>query len=99
MLKTIGVITTGGDAPGMNATIRAVTRIAHSKNLQVIGFERGWEGLLTNTFRHLMPRSVGGIIQSGGTILHTSRCPEFKTSEGIEKAAETLALNNVDGLV
>jgi len=98
-LKTIGVITTGGDAPGMNATIRAVTRIAHSKNLQVIGFERGWEGLLTNTFRHLAPRSVGGIIQLGGTMLHTSRCPEFKVSESVEKAAETLALNQVDGLV
>ncbi len=98
-MKTIGVITTGGDAPGMNATIRAVTRIAHSKNLQVIGFERGWEGLLTNTFRHLAPRSVGGIIQLGGTMLHTSRCPEFKVSESVEKAAETLALNQVDGLV
>jgi 6-phosphofructokinase 1 len=99
LLKTIGVITTGGDAPGMNATIRAVTRIAHSKNLEVLGFERGWEGLLTNTFKHLTPRTVGGIIQLGGTMLHTSRCPEFKTSEGVAKAAETLALNNVDGLV
>jgi len=98
-LKTIGVITTGGDAPGMNATIRAVTRIAHLKNLQVLGFERGWEGLLTNTFKHLTPRSVGGIIQLGGTVLHTLRCPEFRTSKGIEKAAETLALNCVDGLV
>jgi len=99
LLKTIGVITTGGDAPGMNATIRAVTRIAHSNNLQVIGFERGWEGLLTNTFKHLAPRAVGGIIQLGGTMLHTSRCPEFKSIEGLEKAAETLSLNQVDGLV
>jgi 6-phosphofructokinase 1 len=99
LLKTIGVITTGGDAPGMNAAIRAVTRIAHSKNLQVVGFERGWEGLLTNTTKHLTPRSVGGIIQLGGTMLHTSRCPEFKTAAGVEKAAETLALNEVDGLV
>ena len=98
-MKTIGVITTGGDAPGMNAVIRAVTRIAHLKNLQVLGFERGWEGLLTNTFKHLTPRSVGGIIQLGGTMLHTLRCPEFRTSKGIEKAAETLALNCVDGLV
>ena len=99
MVKTIGVITTGGDAPGMNATIRAVTRIAHSKNLRVIGFERGWEGLLTNTFTQLTPRAVGGIIQLGGTMLHTSRCPEFKSSEGLSKASENLALNNVDGLV
>jgi len=98
-LKTVGVVTPGGDAPGMNAAIRAVTRIAYSKNLQVLGFERGWEGLLTNTFTHLTPRSVGGIIQLGGTMLHTLRCPEFKTSKGVEKAAETLALNRVDGLV
>src|SRR3972149_9462658 len=83
----------------MNAAIRAVTRIAHSKNLQVLGFERGWEGLLTNTFTHLTPRSLGGIIQLGGTMLHTLRCPEFKTSKGVEKAAEALALNRVDGLV
>ena len=98
-MKTIGVITTGGDAPGMNATIRAVTRIAHTNNLHVIGFERGWEGLLTNTFKHLTPRSVGGIIQLGGTMLHTSRCPEFKKPESIKKAAERLAANHVDGLV
>jgi 6-phosphofructokinase 1 len=99
LLKNIGVITTGGDAPGMNATIRAVTRIAHSKNLRVLGFERGWEGLLTNTFKQLTPRAVGGIIHVGGTMLYTSRCPNFKTPEGIEKAAETLAQNRVDGLV
>ena len=98
-MKTIGVVTTGGDAPGMNAAIRAVTRIASSKNLQVIGFERGWEGLLTNTYKKLTPRSVGGIIQLGGTMLHTIRCPEFKKEECIEKAAQNLALDNVDGLV
>ena len=98
-MKTIGVVTSGGDAPGMNAAIRAVVRIAYSKNFQVLGFERGWEGLLTNTFRLLAPRSVGGILQLGGTILRTSRCPEFRRKEGIRKAAETLALNNVDGLV
>jgi 6-phosphofructokinase 1 len=98
-MKTIGVITPGGDAPGMNAAIRAVTRIAHAKNLEVLGFERGWEGLLTNSYKHLTPRSVGGIIQLGGTILHTLRCSEFKTEAGIEKAAETLAANCVDGLV
>jgi 6-phosphofructokinase 1 len=98
-LRNIGVVTSGGDAPGMNAAIRAVVRIAYSKNFQVFGFEKGWEGLLTNTFRRLTPRSVGGIIQLGGTILRTSRCPEFKKKEGIRKAAETLALNNVDGLI
>lgn len=98
-LKKIGVVTSGGDAPGMNAAIRAVVRIAYSKNFQVLGFERGWEGLLTNTFRRLTPRSVGGIIQLGGTILHTSRCPQFRKREGIKKAAETLALNKVDRLI
>jgi len=98
-LKKIGVVTSGGDAPGMNAAIRAVVRIAYSKNFQVLGFEKGWEGLLTNTFRRLTPRSVGGIIQLGGTILHTSRCPQFRKREGIKKAAETLSLNKVDGLI
>ena len=99
MLKTIGIVTPGGDAPGMNAAIRAVTRIAHSKGRQIIGFERGWDGLLTNTFKKLTPRSVGGIIQLGGTMLHTLRCPGFEKEEGVERAAETLSLNNVDGLV
>jgi 6-phosphofructokinase 1 len=98
-IKTIGVVTTGGDAPGMNAAIRAVTRIAHSKGLQVIGFERGWEGLINDNFRHLTPRSVGGIIQLGGTLLHTARCPEFKTPEGIQKAAKTLNSHCISGLV
>jgi len=99
LLKTIGIVTPGGDAPGMNAAIRAVTRIAHSKGRQIIGFERGWDGLLTNTFKRLTPRSVGGIIQLGGTMLHTLRCPGFEKEEGVERAAETLELNNVDGLV
>jgi 6-phosphofructokinase 1 len=98
-LKTIGIVTSGGDAPGMNAVIRAVVRIASSKNLRVLGFERGWEGLTTNTFRPLTPRSVGGIIQLGGTILFTSRSPEIRTQKGIKKAARTLELNKVDGLV
>ncbi len=83
----------------MNAAIRAVTRVAYSKGLQVIGFERGWEGLINNNFRRLTPRSVGGIIQLGGTILHTARCPEFKTPEGIRKAANTVNEHNMCGLV
>jgi len=99
MPKTIGVVTSGGDAPGMNAAIRAVTRVAHSKGLLVVGFERGWDGLLTNTFRRLTPRSVGGIIQLGGTILHTLRCAAFEEPGGVERAAETLRINNLEGLV
>lgn len=98
-MKKIGVVTTGGDAPGMNATIRAITRLAHSKNLEVLGFRRGWEGVMTNTFVQLTPRSVGGIIQLGGTILHTHRAPEFEKREGIKKAARTLDSNKVEGLV
>ncbi len=99
MMKRIGLVTSGGDAPGMNAAIRAVTRIAISQGLEVLGFERGWEGLLTNTFRRLTRRNVGGILHLGGTILRTSRSPEFRKREGVRKAAETLALNNVEGLV
>jgi len=98
-LKIIGVVTSGGDAPGMNAAVRGVVRVAYSKNFEVLGFERGWEGLLTNSSRRLTPRSVGGILHLGGTILHTARCPEFKKDEGITKAAGTLALNNVCGLI
>jgi len=99
IMKKIGLVTSGGDAPGMNAAIRAVVRVAYSHGLEVLGFERGWEGLLTNTFRRLTPRSVGGILHLGGTILRTSRSPMFRKMEGVRKAAETLALNNVDGLV
>lgn len=98
-MRNIGVVTSGGDAPGMNAAIRAVVRIAYSKNFQVLGFRRGWEGLITNTFESLTPRSVGGILQLGGTILHTSRCLEFRKEEGIKKAVKTLASNNVYGLI
>jgi 6-phosphofructokinase 1 len=98
-MKTIGVVTSGGDAPGMNAAIRAVTRIAHSKGLQVVGFERGWDGLLTNNFTKLTPRSVGGLLQMGGTMLHTLRCPAFEDSHGVETAAQTIGANCIDGLV
>ena len=86
MAKTIGVVTSGGDAPGMNAAIRAVTRIAHAKGFQVIGFERGWDGLLTNSFRKLTPRSVGGIIQLGGTILHTLGAQGLRKKAASKKA-------------
>jgi len=83
----------------MNAAIRAFVRLAHTKRLEVLGFEKGWEGLMTNTFRPLGPRSVSGIINQGGTMLYTSRCPQFKQREAVLKAAETLDRNNVYGLV
>jgi len=98
-LKKIGVATTGGDAPGMNAAIRAIVRIATSRNLEVVGFHRGWEGLMKNDFRPLTPRSVGGILQLGGTTLHTARSPEFTTRRGVRKAAQTLSKNQIDGFV
>lgn len=98
-MKRIGIVTSGGDAPGMNAAIRAVTRIACSQGLKVYGFERGWEGLLANDYRVLTPRTVGGILHLGGTILRTSRSPAFRQEEGIRKAADTLARDKVDGLV
>ena len=98
-MKRLGIVTSGGDAPGMNAAIRAVVRIACSKGIEILGFERGWEGLMINTLRPLTPRSVGGIIQLGGTILHTSRSPEFRMKEGIRKAARNLALDKIEGLV
>ncbi|UCD26537.1 MAG: 6-phosphofructokinase [Candidatus Bathyarchaeota archaeon] len=98
-MKRIGVVTSGGDAPGMNAAIRAVVRIAYSKDFHALGFKRGWEGLITNTSTVLTPRSVGGILQLGGTILNTSRSPQFRKRDGIEKTAETLASNNVEGLI
>lgn len=98
-MKRIGVVTSGGDAPGMNAAIRAVVRLAHTRRLEVLGFERGWEGLMTNTFRPLGPRSVSGIINLGGTILRTARCPEFKKHENVLRAAETLDRNDVHWLV
>jgi 6-phosphofructokinase 1 len=98
-MRKIGLVTSGGDAPGMNAAIRAAVRIAYSKGFQVLGFERGWEGLMTNMMRPLTPRSVGGIIQLGGTILHTSRSLEFRENGGLMKAAQSLASNKVEGLV
>lgn len=97
-MKRLGLVTSGGDAPGMNAAIRAVTRIAYSEGLEVLGFERGWDGLINNKFRILTPRNVGGILHSGGTILRTSRSPEFKTTYGVKQAAENLDLNNITGL-
>ena len=98
-MRKIGIVTSGGDAPGMNAAIRAVVRTAIPKKMEVIGFKRGYAGLLNNDIRHLGLRTVGGIIHLGGTILRTERCPEFKTDEGIAKAAEVLKENDISALV
>jgi 6-phosphofructokinase 1 len=98
-LKKIAIVTSGGDAPGMNAAIRAITRVAYSKGLKILGFERGWEGVMKNDCRPLTPRSVGGILELGGSVLYTVRSPRFKKKDGVEKAAATLTTNEVDGLV
>lgn len=98
-MRRIAIVTSGGDAPGMNATIRAVTRLAYTRGVDVVGFERGWDGLIANTYRVLTPRSVGGIIQQGGTILYTSRSQRFRKTKGQRIAAKMLDKNKIDGLV
>ncbi|MEM2094076.1 MAG: ATP-dependent 6-phosphofructokinase [Candidatus Bathyarchaeia archaeon] len=95
----IGIVTSGGDAPGMNAAIRALVRYAFYRNSITTGVERGYSGLIYNLMVPLEPRSVGNILHQGGTILRSSRCPEIRSSEGLSKAAETLKSNNIDGLV
>ena len=81
-MKKIGVLTSGGDAPGMNAAIRAVVRAGIVGGMEVVGIERGYEGLLQAQFVPMGLRSVSDIIQRGGTILRTARCPEFKPNVG-----------------
>jgi 6-phosphofructokinase 1 len=98
-IKKIGVLTSGGDSPGMNACIRAITRTAIYHEIEVIGFRWGYKGVLEMDFRPLGSRSVSNIIQRGGTILGSSRCKEFETKEGIFRAAENLREMNVDALL
>ncbi len=98
-VKTIAVLTSGGDAPGMNAAIRAVVRTAVAKGLKVKGIERGYAGLLNEEFIDMDARSVSDIIQMGGTILYTARCEEFMEDEVQEKAAQILKKHEIDGLV
>ena len=98
-MKRIGVLTSGGDAPGMNAAIRAVVRVAYANGIQVYGVKGGYNGLIEGDMRVLSRRDVTGISQHGGTILHTARCPEFKTEAGRQKAVINLKANGVEGLV
>ena len=99
MIKRIAVLTTGGDAPGMNPAIRSVVRYGISQKLEVMGVFRGWWGLINEELKILNHRSVSGIIGQGGTILKTARCAEFRTSEGQSRAYATIKKNNIDGLV
>ena len=98
-IKNIGVFTSGGDGPGMNACIRAVVRTAIYHNVQVTGIMRGYEGMIDNEFIPMDARSVSNIIHRGGTILKTARCPRFFEYEGRKKAYENLMSNNIDGVV
>jgi 6-phosphofructokinase 1 len=99
MLKKIGVLTSGGDSPGMNACIRAVVRTAAFHGIEVCGFMRGYEGLIDNVCMELKPESVSNIIHKGGTILKTARSQRFMTEEGLKMAAQTLAKSKTEGLV
>ena len=98
-VKTIGVLTSGGDAPGMNAAIRAVVRTGIAKGLNVKGIMRGYAGLLKEEIVDMDSRSVSDIIQRGGTILYTARCSEFRTEEGQKLGAEICRKHGIDGIV
>ena len=99
VIRTIGVLTSGGDAPGMNAAIRAVVRTGLTKGLRVRGIRKGYQGLLDEEIIDLSARDVSDTIQRGGTILQTARCEEMRTEEGQQKAAAILKKYGVDGLV
>lgn len=99
MIKNIGVLTSGGDAPGMNAAVRAVVRAAISKGMNVYGIHRGYVGLLTGDIFKMDEKSVSDIIHNGGTVLYTARCPEFKTKEGVAKAKAKCDELGIEGLV
>lgn len=98
-IKCIGILTSGGDAPGMNAAIRAVTRSAIYNGLQVKGIYRGYKGLITGEIKEFKTENVSNIIQLGGTILKTARCQEFRTPEGRQIAYETMKREGIDALI
>ena len=98
-MKRIGVLTSGGDAPGMNACIRAVVRCGVSRKFEVVGIRRGYCGVLEEDFAKLGSRSVSNIVQRGGTILETARCEGMKADEGIRRANEVLRREGIEGLI
>ena len=97
--KRIGVLTSGGDAPGMNAAVRAVCRTALTRGVEVMGIYRGYSGLIDGDIKPLNIRDVSNIINKGGTVLYSDRCPEFKTEEGMAKAVATCKKFGIDGIV
>jgi 6-phosphofructokinase 1 len=98
-MKKIGVFCSGGDAPGMNAALRAVVRRGIAQGLEILAIRRGYEGLLNEDFEKMNPRFVGDIIQKGGTIIRTARSDEFYTDSGVRKAANILKKHQFDGLI
>ena len=98
-INSIGILTSGGDAPGMNAAIRAVTRSSIYNGLKVFGIYRGYKGLVTDEIVEFKSQNVSNIIQMGGTILKTARCQEFKTAEGRQQAYENMKKHGIDALV
>ena len=98
-IQTIGILTSGGDAPGMNAAIRAVTRAGICNGFNIKGIYRGYDGLINGDIEDFTTENVSGIIMSGGTILKTARCKEFTTDEGKEKAYEQIKAHGIDALV
>ena len=98
-IKTIGILTSGGDAPGMNAAIRAVTRAGICNGYKIVGIYRGWEGLINNDMQDFSTENVSGIIRQGGTILKTARSMEFMTPEGRQKAYDNMVEHGIDALV
>lgn len=98
-MKSIAVLTSGGDAPGMNAAVRAVVRTACQRGIKVYDVDRGYTGLIKGDVHEMNLRSVSDIITRGGTILYSARCPEFKTEEGIQKAVDTCKRVGIDGMV
>ncbi len=98
-IKKIGVLTSGGDAPGMNAAIRAVVRACSYKNIECVGIYRGYQGVIEGDFEELTPRSVRNIINKGGTILKSARSKKFRTPEGRKEAYEQLVKAGIDGLI
>ena len=98
-VETVGILTSGGDAPGMNAAIRAVVRTARASGMKVKGIKRGYAGLLNNEIIDMDSRMVSEIARLGGTILFTARCKEFETREGQQKGAQILKDNGIDGLI
>lgn len=98
-MKSIAVLTSGGDAPGMNPAVRAVVRTACQRGIKVYGVDRGYTGLINGDIHEMNLRSVSDIITRGGTILYSARCPEFKTEEGLQKAVAACKKFGIDGMV